>query len=77
MNSSVVYLLFIERSLYFLFAPFLEKGFVKDYDLEKHISVHNSHRPFMCGHCGDAFKSEVRLKEHGILLHGQGTEEQR
>ena len=54
-----------------------EKGFVKEYDLEKHASVHNTHRPFMCNHCGDAFKSEVRLKEHGILLHGQGSEDQR
>ena len=50
---------------------------MKEYDLEKHASVHNTHRPFMCNHCGDAFKSEVRLKEHGILLHGQGSEDQR
>ena len=55
----------------------VEKGFVKEYDLEKHIPVHNTHRPFMCNVCGDAFKSELRLKEHGIMLHGQGTEEQR
>ena len=55
----------------------IEKGFVKEYDLEKHLPVHNTHRPFMCTTCGDAFKSELRLKEHGILLHGQGTEEQR
>ena len=55
----------------------LEKGFVKEYDLIKHMSTHTSDKPFECEHCGLAFKCHSNFKQHQILRHRVGTPEER
>ncbi|KAF6019905.1 hypothetical protein EB796_021795 [Bugula neritina] len=54
-----------------------KKGFVKEFDLQKHMICHSSARPFSCDLCDYSFKYKRNLHDHKVLKHKMGTAQER
>ncbi|XP_067933983.1 zinc finger protein 64-like [Watersipora subatra] len=53
------------------------KGFVKLFDLQRHMSCHSKERPYACQYCTYTFKNKKNLHDHEVLKHKLGTEQER